>query len=191
VLEIVDDALAIEKVHGGAEEIPVQRLGEAQTAGLAGHICNCNDLLERYNLHCGNNDDEVDVAGTQDPEETEDHDETPYGARYEVGLLLLVLGPWCWFRFLRVSAGNSGGRGGQPTEAAMTPFFAPFLMGLEGRESFSLISDMLCEGRRARPLLALRWLCWNFTSLRGRVMLATCGVRRVCWCDTGAAERVV
>jgi hypothetical protein len=31
VLEIVDDALAIEKVHGGAEEIPVQRLGEAQT----------------------------------------------------------------------------------------------------------------------------------------------------------------
>jgi hypothetical protein len=34
---------------------------------------------------------------------------------------------------------------------------------------------MLCEGRRTRPLLALRALCWNFTSLRGRVMLATSG----------------
>lgn len=52
---------------------------------------------------------------------------------------------------------------------------APFLVGLMGWESFSLISDMLCEGRRTRPLLALRALCWNFTSLRGRVMLATSG----------------
>ena len=30
VLEVVDDALAVQKVHGGAEEVPVQRLGEAQ-----------------------------------------------------------------------------------------------------------------------------------------------------------------
>ncbi len=29
VLEVVDDALAVEKVHGRAQEIPVQRLGEA------------------------------------------------------------------------------------------------------------------------------------------------------------------
>ena len=29
VLEVVDDALAVEKVHGGTEEIPVESLGEA------------------------------------------------------------------------------------------------------------------------------------------------------------------
>jgi len=29
VLEVVDDALAVEEVHGGTEEIPVESLGEA------------------------------------------------------------------------------------------------------------------------------------------------------------------
>lgn len=46
VLEVVDDTLAVEKVHGRAQEVPVQRLGEAQAAGFAGHVCNGNDLLE-------------------------------------------------------------------------------------------------------------------------------------------------
>jgi hypothetical protein len=92
VLEIVDDALAIEKVHGGAEEIPVQRLGEAQTAGLAGHICDRNNLLEGDDLHGGDNDDDVNVASAQDPEEAENHDYGPDGTRYEVGLFLLIFG---------------------------------------------------------------------------------------------------
>jgi hypothetical protein len=52
---------------------------------------------------------------------------------------------------------------------------APFLVGLVGSELFSLNSDMLCEGRRARALLVLLGACWNLTSLRGRVMLATGG----------------
>lgn len=91
VLEVVDDALAVEKVHGGSEEVPVQRLGKAQTAGLAGHIGNCNDLLEGDDLHGGDDDDDVYVAGTEDPEEAEDHDERPYRACYEVGLFLFVL----------------------------------------------------------------------------------------------------
>lgn len=63
------------------------------------------------------------------------------------------------------------GRGGEATVGAT----APFLVGLLGSEPFSLYSDMLIEGRRARPLLALRCWCWNLTSLRGRVMVATCG----------------
>lgn len=96
VLEVVDDALAIEKVHGGAEEVPVQRLGEAQAARLAGHVGDCNDLLERYDLDGSDDDDDVDVAGAEDPEEAHDHDQGPYRARYEVGLLLLVLGR-CWW----------------------------------------------------------------------------------------------
>jgi hypothetical protein len=63
------------------------------------------------------------------------------------------------------------GRGGQRTGGTM----APFLVGLVGSELFSLNSDMLCEGRRARALLVLLGACWNLTSLRGRVMLATGG----------------
>jgi hypothetical protein len=44
-----------------------------------------------------------------------------------------------------------------------------FLVGLPG----SLNSDMLCEGLLARAVLALRALCWNLTSLRGRAIV--CG----------------
>jgi hypothetical protein len=105
VLEVVNDALAIQEVHGGAEEVPVERLGEAQAAGLAGHIGDGNDLLERNDLHGGDNDDDVDVAGAEDPEEAHDHHEGPYGAGYEVGLLLLVLARWGLLGSLRPSAG--------------------------------------------------------------------------------------
>jgi hypothetical protein len=69
---------------------------------------------------------------------------------------------WCW---------GCTGEGGQHTGGTM----APFLVGLAGSELFSLNSDMLCEGRRARALLVLLGACWNLTSLRGRVMLATGG----------------
>jgi hypothetical protein len=104
VLEVVDDALAIEEVHGSAEEVPVERLGEAQTASLAGHIGDCNDLFEGDDLHGGDDDDDVDVAGAEDPEEAEDHDEGPYCAFYEVGLFLLVLARGRWLGSLRLSA---------------------------------------------------------------------------------------
>jgi hypothetical protein len=113
VLEVVDDAFTVEKVHGGAEEVPVERLGEAQTAGLAGHICNGNDLLEGYDLHRGDDDDDVDVAGAENPEEAEDHDERPYGAGYEVCLFLLVLGGGQLWS-LRLSAGCCAWQKGLP-----------------------------------------------------------------------------
>ena len=70
VLEVVDDALAVQEVHGGAEKVPVERLCEAQAAGLAGDICNCNDLLEGYDLDRRDDDDYEEVAGTEGPEET-------------------------------------------------------------------------------------------------------------------------
>jgi len=104
VLEVVDDALAIQEVHGGSEKVPVQRFGEAQAAGLAGHVCDCNDLLEGDDLDGGDDDDEVDVAGAEDPEEAHDHDDGPYCARYEVCLFLFVLGLWWLFWCLQLSA---------------------------------------------------------------------------------------
>jgi hypothetical protein len=104
VLEIVDDALAIQEVHGSAEKVPVKRLGEAQTASLAGHIGDCNDLFERDDLHGRDNDDEVEMAGAEDPKEDGDHHESPYRAGYEVGLLLLVLAGGGLLGSLRLSA---------------------------------------------------------------------------------------
>jgi hypothetical protein len=183
VLEVVDDAFAVEKVHGSAEEVPVERFGEAQTAGLAGHIGNCNYLLEGYDLHRRDNDDDVDVAGAEDPEEAENHDERPYRAGYEVGLFLLVLGRGQLWS-LRLSAGYLClAEGFKCTAGAATPF----LVGLPGSEAFSLYSDTLMEGRRCLAVLAER--CWwlNLTSLRGRVMIATCGSAdgsRVCGGDS-------
>jgi hypothetical protein len=92
VLEIVYHALAVQKVHGRPEKVPVQRLCEAEAAGSARHVRNGDDLLEGYNLYRGDDDDNVDVAGAEEREEGSNHDERPNGPRYEVGLLLLVLG---------------------------------------------------------------------------------------------------
>ena len=92
VLEIVDDALAVEKIHGGPQEVPVERLGEAQTPRLARHSVYGNDLLEGDDLDSGDYDYDVDVAGEQGPEEAAQHDKGPYGPRVEVLELLLVVG---------------------------------------------------------------------------------------------------
>lgn len=92
VLEVVDDALAVQEVHGGAEEVPVERLCETQAAGLAGHVCDCNDLLEGDALDGRDHDDDKEVACAEGPEEGGNHDESPYGAGNEVGLFLLILG---------------------------------------------------------------------------------------------------
>lgn len=91
VLEVVDDALAVQEVHGSAEEVPVQRLGEAQAAGLAGDVGYRNDLLEADDLDGGDDDDDVQVAGAEGKEEAPDHDQRPRCAHDEVGLLLLIL----------------------------------------------------------------------------------------------------
>ena len=163
VLEVVDDTLAVEEVHGGAEEVPIQRLGEAQAAGLAGHICDCDDLLKGYDLDCRDDNDDEEMAGAEGPEEAGNHDEGPCCARYEVGLLLLVLGLGGLFGGLALSAGETWAEGCQRTGGAVSSL----IVGLPG----SLYSDMLCEGLRALPLLALRTWWLNLTSFLGRAMV--------------------
>ena len=169
VLEVVDDALAVQEVHGGAEEVPVQRLGEAQAAGLAGDVGYRNDLLEADDLDGGDDHDDVEVAGAEGEEEAPDHDQRPRCAHDEVGLLLLVLALLGDGR--RLGGLSAGGRLLDDAAAARTGDFSkrPLRVGLPGWEPDSLISDMLMEARRARPLLAL--LCANLTSLRGRAMV--------------------
>lgn len=92
VLEVVDDGLAVEEVHGGDEPVPVEVLGGPQLSRAAGHAGDGDDLLEGDDLDNGYADDDVDVAREQGGEEEADHDQGPEGADDEVGLLLLVLG---------------------------------------------------------------------------------------------------
>ena len=62
VLEVVDHAFAVQEVHGGSKEVPVEGLGEAQAACSRWHVCNRNNLLVANNLHGGHDDEHVDVA---------------------------------------------------------------------------------------------------------------------------------
>lgn len=96
VLEVVDNALAIQKVHCCPQEIPVQRLGEAEAAGAAGHIGYGNDLLERYDLYRGDDDNDVDMAGGHGAEEESNHNQGPHGTLHEVCLFLFIVGLGGW-----------------------------------------------------------------------------------------------
>lgn len=91
VLEVVDDSLAVQEVHGRCQPVPVEALCRSEGTGATGDIGNGNDLLEGDDLDCGDDEDDVDVAHEQRSEEASEHDERPEGARHEVGLLLLVL----------------------------------------------------------------------------------------------------
>lgn len=77
VPKIVDDALAVEEIHGRAQKVPIQSLGEAQVAGLAGDIGDGDDLLERNDLYGSDDEDDVYVAHEQRKEKTANHDEGP------------------------------------------------------------------------------------------------------------------
>lgn len=92
VLEVVDDALAVEKVHGARQPVPVEALGSLDVPGAGRHGRNGDDLLERDDLDGGHDGDDVDVTHEEGGEEAGDHDQGPEGTGYEVGLLLLVVG---------------------------------------------------------------------------------------------------
>lgn len=96
VLEIVDDTLAVEEVHGGGKPVPVQALGRAELTGSGGDACDGDDLLEGDDLDDGDDEDDVYVAHEEGGEEAADHEKRPYCPRYEVLLLLfvIVLGGW-------------------------------------------------------------------------------------------------
>lgn len=91
VLEVVDDAFPVEKIHGGPEEIPIQRAGKRKVLGSAGNVGYRNDLFEGDNLDGGDDTNDVDMAGEHGEEEAEDHDKAPYRPGDEGLFLLFVL----------------------------------------------------------------------------------------------------
>lgn len=92
MLEVVNDRLAVEKVHGSRKPVPVQALGGPQGSLTAGNVGDSNDFLERNDLDGRDDTKNVDMAHKEGQEETGKHDKGPEGACHEVGLFLLVLG---------------------------------------------------------------------------------------------------
>lgn len=92
VLEIIDDALSVQEIHGRCEEVPVQGLGEAQVLLLTRHIGDSNDFLEREDLNCSHNANDVNVSGEHSDEKASNHYEGPYRSGNEGLFLLLVIG---------------------------------------------------------------------------------------------------
>lgn len=77
MLEVIDDALSIEEIHGGGQEVPVQALGGAQGSSSAGNIGDGNDFLKGYDLDCSDNGNHVNVSHEQCAEEAGYHDQRP------------------------------------------------------------------------------------------------------------------
>lgn len=92
VLEIVDDALPVQEVHGRREEVPVQGLGEAEVLLLARDVGDGNNFLERDDLDGSYKPDDVDVAGEHGDEKAGNHHEGPYRPGNEGLFLFLVFG---------------------------------------------------------------------------------------------------
>lgn len=99
VFEVVNDSLAVEKVHGSCQPVPVETLSRSKGASTAGDVGDGNNLLERDDLYSGNNGNNVDVSHKERGKEQGEHDKGPESASYEVGLFLFVLGLLlanCW-----------------------------------------------------------------------------------------------
>lgn len=107
MLKVVDDRLAVQKVHCGCEPVPVEGLCRAEGAGPGGYVCDGDDLLEGDDLDDGDDEDDVDVAHEEGGEENGDHDEGPECAGDEVCLFLFVFGGFGVFLELGVSRDHS------------------------------------------------------------------------------------
>lgn len=92
VLKVVDDAFAVEEVHGCCQPVPVEALGRVDGSRAARDVCDGDDLFEGDDLDGCDDEDHVDMAHEERGEEDGHHDESPERPRPEVGLFLLVLG---------------------------------------------------------------------------------------------------
>lgn len=88
VLEVVENTLAVEKVHGNAQEIPVESFRKAQTSCFARHVYDADDLLKGHYLDGCDDHDDVDMTSEQGSQEHSNHDKGPYCPSDE-GLFLL------------------------------------------------------------------------------------------------------
>ena len=79
VLEVIDDALAVEEVHGTGQPVPVEALDGLKIASFARDTGDGNNLLKADDLDSGDTGNDVDMPGEKGTEEAADHDEGPEG----------------------------------------------------------------------------------------------------------------
>lgn len=91
MFEIVDDAFAIEEVHCGRQEVPVQGLSQRKILRFSGYGRDCNDFFEGDDLDSGHHGDDVNVTCKHGGEEGCYHYQRPYCACDEGLLFLFVL----------------------------------------------------------------------------------------------------
>jgi len=95
MLKVIDNALAVQKVHGCPQKVPVQGLCESQTARPTWHVHYADDLLEGDNLQNGDEHYYIEVAGEEAEEEAANHYKGPYCTSDEGFLLFFEIGLWC------------------------------------------------------------------------------------------------
>ena len=92
MFEVVDDAFAVKKVHGGSQKVPIERSCEGQVLRSARYVGNGNDFLERDDLNGRHYPDHIDVTGEHGAKKSADHYESPYRPGDESLLLLVIIG---------------------------------------------------------------------------------------------------
>lgn len=100
MLEVIDDAFSVQKIHGRSEEIPIQRLGKAEVLLSTGNVGNRDDLFKRDDLDRRDNGNDVYMAREHGEEKEPDHKKRPYRSSDEGLLLLFVIRQGRRLRFL-------------------------------------------------------------------------------------------
>lgn len=100
MLEVVDNAFSVKKIHGRRKEIPVQRFSKSEILRFAGDVGYGNNLLKRHNLNSGNDTNHVYMAGKQCHEKAGDHDKRPYRTGDKGLFLLFIIGERRGFGFV-------------------------------------------------------------------------------------------
>jgi hypothetical protein len=91
MLEVVNNALSVQKVHGNCEKVPIQRFGQWKVLLLSRHLRNGDDFFEGNDLNSGDHYQHVDVSCKHATKKPSNHSQCPYRARDEGRLLFLVL----------------------------------------------------------------------------------------------------
>lgn len=175
MLEVVDNALSIQKVHGRCQPIPVERFRKSQPSGSTRDVCDSYNFLERDDLNSCDNGNDVDVTHEHGGEEDTDHHHGPECSGHEGLLLLLIFG---WAGILRRLFKICQCCAQELCMCTLTSIFtSPFLPSVAASDPPSLMSEKL--------LLLPSWcpldLWVNLTLRRGMAM-------RICACALRSRE---
>lgn len=97
MLEVVDDRLAVQEIHGDPQEVPVERSGERQPFLLGRYLSNADDFFERDDLNGCDEEQHVHMPAKHAQEETTDHDKRPCCSNDKCLLLLLIFVLYAYF----------------------------------------------------------------------------------------------